>query len=327
MKLKSKSISFAKSAGVATPEQLEQINKYAIADLREDDVYIQKFLTCHNQPDRDGDRMDDGLLDDIARTCLGKSLMFDHANYDPNQVGTVFAAEVVEMTAAEFATLTGEGNYSGKVKVVYMWVYLLKETDSETIAKLKGGVYRHVSVQFTISDMDKVDGMYVLKGPGECWELSIVFLGAQNGATTQKKAKNDEDNPEPTGGEDMKIYAKLKSLFSRTDDVTEDNVETVVADEFGKLKTAAEIGEKYKFATVKKYVELKVKVGDIKAEDTAKVEALRKSAGSFDLDFLELENEALEARVKEKFPAQGQINPGDPEKKGAGAEDDDLPIN
>jgi len=103
------------------------------------------------------------------------------------------------MTPEQFKMLTGEEPRlpEGKttVKVVWAWMYMLNnQHNDETIQNIDAGIYRHVSIGFRASDLVAIKGQYdqilywEYVAPGEALEGSLVWLGAQPGATSQKAA-------------------------------------------------------------------------------------------------------------------------------------------
>jgi hypothetical protein len=106
------------------------------------------------------------------------------------------------MTTDQFKALTGEEarlpEGMQKVKVLWGWVYMLKaQFNEEMTANIDAGIYRHASIGFKAADITPIKGQYdnilyyEYVPPGEALEGSIVWLGAQPGATAQKGAIRD----------------------------------------------------------------------------------------------------------------------------------------
>ena len=61
-----------------TKEELDQINRFSKAELREDQVYTFSVRLCDNEVDRDFERFGTEDLDRLGELFLGKSGIFDH---------------------------------------------------------------------------------------------------------------------------------------------------------------------------------------------------------------------------------------------------------
>jgi hypothetical protein len=180
-----------------TPDMLDIINsKYAQETLAAGDIYVQKELLAHNGIDRDRERFPEDLLDDYARTLPGKSFLEVH-DRSRLPIGLYFDAKTEEISKEQFKEITGEEirlpDEIDKAKVIFAWIYTLrKEWNQKLIDNLSGGIYRHRSIGFTATDFKAVKGefdqvlYFEYVAPGEAREGSIVYLGAQQGATSQK---------------------------------------------------------------------------------------------------------------------------------------------
>jgi hypothetical protein len=179
-----------------TPEILAKINKYSLRPLSAEEVFVRRYLMAHNAVDRDNERFPEALLDDFANTLPGKSLLNGHNRLEL-PLGLYFDASTEEMTPEQFKALTGEDpnlpDNVQMVKVLWGWVYMLKADFTEALAaNIDAGIYRHASIGFRASDTIPVKGafnnvlFYEYVSPGEALEGSIVWLGAQQGATAQK---------------------------------------------------------------------------------------------------------------------------------------------
>lgn len=345
-----------------TPEILAVINTFALTPLTAEKAYIRKFLLAHNCVDRDRERFPEALLDDFASTLPGKGFLVGHERKSPGK-GLFFQAITEEMTPEQFKALTGEDPRLGEgitmVKVLWAWMYMLNNTyNEETTSNIDAGIYRHVSIGFSASDLISVKGQYdqilywEYVAPGEALEGSLVWLGAQPGATAQKQAgesdeDHDIDNDKTQGGNTMewkKLLALFKKIFkgkSFGEETFEDDVKTALdehitaerkaaADEAVKplkekilvleteqagLKPLAEEGKAYRADLCEKYASAKQKLGDIddKPESLVKTKEI---AGGFGIDFLKAELDVLGKRVEEKFPAESELGTDeDPDKK------------
>lgn len=349
-----KSFAFTAIKGVKiTPDILAKINTFAIKELTADDVYVRKHLLAHNGIDRDVERFSEPLLEDYARTLPGKSFLEVHNTYNL-PIGLFFDARTEGMTPEEFKSLTGEEinlpEGIDSARVILSWLYTLKaEFNDKLIANLDAGIYRHISIGFTATDRIPIRGegdkilYYEYISPGEAREGSIVYLGAQQGATSLKKTPeiNNINNLKPEGGkekmEELKKFLEKMSKQFKTH-FTEDNVidevkilvetaatkaDTVMAErdktikdqgikitdlekKVTELTPLASDGKAYRSELVDDCIKMKAKLGDTteKEEDQ---KSIRETVEKFDIDYLKKENEILVKRVEEKFDDKGQL--------------------
>lgn len=320
-----------------TDEQLAKINQYALSSITADDIYARKYLIAHNMVDRDRERFSEALLDDFVSTFPGKSYLFAHDRGQYLPLGLIFDAFSETMTPEQFAELTGEDARMPEgidtVKVVWAWFYIARTASAEDIIQnIEAGIYRHGSIGFAAADLAPVKGEYdqilfwEYKAPGEAREASLVWLGAQQGATTQKAAADEEtpEEPKPTNKGDMSMKT-LKILLGKLlgksfgDDTTEEQlaqaVEAVIVEkekqiadlqaEKSELTEMADVGQKYRKQLTDEYVRMKTALGECEETETAAKE-LTKFAAELPMGFVEGEVAALEKRMAEKFPATHQ---------------------
>ncbi len=343
-------LSVGKTAGgdadgaAITDEQLAKINRYALSPLSADDVYARKYLIAHNLVDRDRERFSEALLDDFATTFPGKSYLIAHDRWgDHMPLGLVFDAHTEELSPDQFTSMTGEaaklppGRES--VKAVWAWFYIPRSAGSDDIIRnIEAGVYRHGSIGFAAADLAPVKGEYdeiqyhEYQSPGEAREASLVWLGAQQGATTQKAAGNGgepppagaDGNPNNQGETPMKLLKSLLSgLLGQTlpeaadEQALFDAVKGAMAAKDQKITDLeaqvaanaplAEDGKSYRKHLVDEFVRMKTALGECEADDAAG----KKMAGYVDglpLDFLKKEVGGLSARMAEKFPDTGSLS-------------------
>ena len=231
-----------------TDSDLDFINKnFATSALRKEDITIFKWKLAHNSIDRDNERFTEDYLKCFVEpfpsesSIIGKSFLKDHDKYDTSILGLVYDA-----------TLTNEG---GKLWLTTK-TYHLNSTDAETIAKMKAGIYRHVSIGFWGGSIEPVktsngEVQYwewkVMSGKRkpEALEQSLVYLGAQPGATSIKGVKFSPDNGEfPVmsqesltikGIKDMRLFVESAKLgISKKVEVNPSNPEQVTPAEIEK---------------------------------------------------------------------------------------------
>lgn len=344
MKNFNKQLSVKAVAGVsATPEMLAKINGFALEPLAAEQVYVRKFIMAHNAIDRDGERFSEQILDFFAETFPGKSFLFAHDRRSL-PFGLWFDATTEEMTPEQFKILTREApqlpDGVATVKVLWTWAYMLKEEFNAPIIKnIDAGIHRHVSIGFNAVDLiavkKEINGptlYWEYVPPGEALEGSLVWLGAQPGATAQKALKDQETHTEKELPMKM-LIALLTGLGIKalTDTATEDQIAAgikALVDEknarITELEPLAADGKAYREEMVKGYVAAKAKLGEV-AETPEAQDRLKAVAAGYPLDFLKSELKHLETRVTEKFPDQGQLDAEDPNaKRGKAADDNPL---
>lgn len=199
-----------KGAGDASAEQLAGINSYALKDMQADEVYVRTMYLAHNGIDRDKEVMDDALLRDFERTLPGKGLFIKHPmSYDGDSgpgEGRFFAARVLEMGFDEAREKLREPGMqwpasAEKALVLESSFYAARTDDNKSLlTKIDAGVAGDVSIGFNHAERAPItDGndnhiATRLHAPGEAYEGSLVWLGAQPGARIHKSAKPQEEN-------------------------------------------------------------------------------------------------------------------------------------
>lgn len=320
----------AVSGAEITAAMLATINGYALKELTADEVYVRKCLLAHNAIDRDNERFPESLLDNFASTLPGKSLLFGHDRRSYFPLGLFFDASTEVMTADQFKQLTGEEARLPEgvtsVKVLWGWFYIVKTGSAEDmIANIEAGIYRHVSIGFTAADMNAVKKeangpvlFWEYVGPGEALEGSLVWLGAQPGATAQKALK-DQDNHTQEGHTMKGLIVLLAAMGIKglvetaSEDQVAAGVKALLEEKDAKIKALekdAEVGKAYREDLVTQYVAAKAKLGEVtEREDEQK--QLKAVAAGYPLDFLRSELKHLQARVEAKFPAEHQTTGDD----------------
>lgn len=329
------------SVGIVVDDAvLAKINRFALKELTIEEVFVRKILLAHNGIDRDRERFPEGLLDDFARTLPGKSVLYFHNKGSFLPLGLFFDTLTETMAIEQFKTLTGDDprlpDGLTQVKVLWAWYYVVKTPDIEsTLANIEGGVYRHWSLGFGAADLipirKDVNGpvaYWEYMAPGEAYEGSLVWLGAQQGATSQKSAGKDKEPDHNQEGE--KSMKKILVLFGAllggkvfAEDTTDETLAAAVkaaldakdAEIDTLKKKAAELeplaadGKSYRDSLAADYARLKALMGECEETPEAK-EKMVGFAKSFGIDFIKTEVKHLQARVDAKFP-DGQQLAGD----------------
>lgn len=179
-------------------QALEQINKFAIQPLGEEDVFIFKAVLCDNEVDRDGEAFSAKALEKLAELFVGKTVISDHLASSQNQCARIYATEVVK---TESHTRTGE-EYTRLVAYCYM-VRTLGNAD--LIAEIGAGIKKEVSVSCSIASVQcsvcgeercsHANGKQyggklcysILTEPTDAYEVSFVAVPAQPAAGVTKR--------------------------------------------------------------------------------------------------------------------------------------------
>lgn len=178
-----------------TSVQLATINQFANRVHVADELLVGQMRLANNCIDRDRERFSEEILQNFADTVVRKTLLLDHdCNVNRSAIGKFFAVEVERMPLQQAIAETGEALQlaPGMSEVLFLspWFYIPKKGVSEQdLARLESGVYDFVSIGFSaerlvpITDGQGTTLFHEYQGRGYCREGSIVYLGAQPGAT------------------------------------------------------------------------------------------------------------------------------------------------
>jgi hypothetical protein len=212
-----------------TADDMKKINRYTLAPVSAEDVFVFKAVIADNeQDDRNYMPFDLKALQDLYKLYPGKTMLKDHSRRADNQIARVFDTELVQN--ANKTTELGELHTELHAKI-----YMLKtESNKDLIAEILGGIKKEVStsatptkmicnicgtdnmekycrhypgVNYTIEDGSakgtKKRCKMLLSGAKEAYELSFVAVPAQPRAGTHKSvgftkpvAETPEENPE-----------------------------------------------------------------------------------------------------------------------------------
>jgi hypothetical protein len=313
-----------------TPELLQQINTFTIEPVTADQVFVFKTMMAHNGIDRDNERFSEELLEDFASTFVGKSFLFGHKRDVPGK-GIFYSAYTEVMTAEQFRLLTGEAiilpSSINKATTLWAYAYLLNNAhNDELIANIKAGIYRFVSIGFNAADLNVqnvVPRYWEYSAPGEALEGSLVWLGAQQGATTQKQHDFDKDIKM-----DLKAFGEILGK-----EVTAETVVDVVKQKLTEkdrliaaLEKSAADGKIYRKGMIDEYVSLRAKLKEV-GNTPEEQGSLRKMAESYTVDFLSFEIKLLKERVEKTYPASGQVKGAAFESRDGGTDNPLIPKN
>lgn len=212
MEIRSKEYAVRAEAAEPAPEDLQLINeRFALAPLQPEEIYVRRLALCNDRYDRTGERFPPYYLERFAATLPGKPLL---AHHDRRQfpLGRFFRAEVTQ----EPEPPAGEKHTGLPARTTWLYcrVYLVRTPGNEEIRRqIDAGIYSHVSIGFRWADLtcdlcgksyfrsdcphvigQEYDGRPCTATYGgdparvEAVEASLVYLGAQYGAVITKSS-------------------------------------------------------------------------------------------------------------------------------------------
>ena len=186
------------ASGRPDEQQLAGINRQTKSPLSAEEVYVFAVRLCDDQPDRDNERFSRQALEQLAPMFVGKTGILDHAWSAENQMGRIFATEVVR---------------DGSISWLKAWVYMLRsEKTQSVIREIEGGIKKEVSVGCAMGrticsvcgqdygtcshEKGQVYGQElctaVLCEPVDAYEFSFVAVPAQRSAGVVKAAREGD---------------------------------------------------------------------------------------------------------------------------------------
>lgn len=186
-----------------SPNDMAQINKYALSPLSPEDIFAFKVSMAANEIDRDFEMFPRHTLSKLASLFVGKTVVKDHEHKSDNQIARIYATELVEGQPTRM-TKAGEV-FTELIAKCYM---VKTSTNADLIAEIRAGIRKEVSLGCRIGkavcsvcDTDNVktycvhfpgkeyDGescYFSLEQPQDAYELSFVAIPAQQHAGTVK---------------------------------------------------------------------------------------------------------------------------------------------
>lgn len=192
-----------KAAGEATPEQLAAIRAYTLRDFTPAELMVRTFALAHNGIDRDKECLDETLLADFARTIVGKGCYIVHpsswrSDGGPAE-GRVFGARLETMSFDDARKLLREPSLTfppdrTQATLLFTDVFFARtDENGALLTKMDAGIAGDVSIAFSatgpvpMKDNEGRDlSAHRWLSPGEAFEQSLVWLGAQPGARAVK---------------------------------------------------------------------------------------------------------------------------------------------
>ena len=194
----------AQIAGVEIgPNDLAQINRYALSPLAAEDVFAFKVSMAANEIDRDYEVFPRATLSKLASLFVGKTVVKDHDHRSDNQIARIYATDLVEGSHMQ---LTKHGEV---LTELIAKCYMVKtSTNADLIAEIQAGIRKEVSLgcrigkaTCSICDTDNTKTYcthfpgkqykgetcyFALEDPQDAYELSFVAIPAQQHAGTVK---------------------------------------------------------------------------------------------------------------------------------------------
>lgn len=200
----------------ADPERdIGLINKYAVKELKPEEVYCFTARLCDNNVDRDTERFTDKALDKLAPMFLGKTGLFDHYRSAEKMVARIYRTEVAETG--------GQTDLGDRERALIASAYILRtDANKSLIDAIEGGIVKEISVGFSAGPCtcsicgekqkinwntwryqcenghikgDTYDGKLCvgeISDPREAYEFSFVAVPAQREAGVIKSAGDME---------------------------------------------------------------------------------------------------------------------------------------
>ncbi|WP_130618001.1 hypothetical protein [Dyella amyloliquefaciens] len=337
-----------KAALAADDAALAKIRQYTLRDFTPDELQLREYVLAHNCIDRDNECFDEALLDNFATTLLGKGVYVTHptswrSDGGPAE-GKVFDTRTEMMSLADARALLNEPNLQlppdrTQVKVLYASAYYARTEDNASLLiKQDAGIAGDVSIGFTapspqpIYDNDNRQLTAVRwPAPGQALEMSLVWLGAQQGARAVKNARH-QSNPEHTMELTKEQIDALKEKAANNEKaaISLAALKTALGDNATLLDDPASLarlvtdGKSYKASLVDDIVGMERQL-KITGDDEPSVSASKEFLSAMPVDRLVAMQKGLEARL----PTNHGIKGANPNPPPAGSQEApaDSPIN
>lgn len=223
--------------GEATEADLRKINKYTLAPLTSEDVFVFKTVIGDNETDdRNGEPFNLKALEDMKRLYPGKTVIKDHWRAADNQVARIYDTELITEDKQ-----TGAGEPF--TKIVAKSYMVRTASNADLIKEIQAGIKKEVSTgvrpkrlicnicgadnmktycpHWPGREYDKEAGkttcLLTIDGVKEAYELSLVAVPAQPRAGTIKHYGPKPPAEEPkvsepeTDTKDSEISIRLKA--------------------------------------------------------------------------------------------------------------------
>ena len=178
-----------------TDKEMRLINKISKRELNADEVYTFSVAAADDQIDRDMERFSVKALEKLSELFVGTPIIFDHDPKAGSQSARVYAAHTEKK--------------DGVTRLICQ-AYMLKENNSELIAKIEGGILKAVSVGCAVGkrvcsvcgkeygqcrhlkgrDYGNGTCHFILDEATDAYEISFVAVPAQRNAGVIKCQKS-----------------------------------------------------------------------------------------------------------------------------------------
>lgn len=124
----------------ASSEDMGKINKFALVELKPEDVFIFPVKLCDNNIDRDDDKFTTHFLEQVADKSVGLTGLLDHQWISENQKSRIYDAKFIRSD-------TDKNNLGEPLEYVLAKAYTTVDNE-EYINKIKSGLFKEVSIGF-----------------------------------------------------------------------------------------------------------------------------------------------------------------------------------
>ena len=263
-------------SGAPREKEIDEINKFTVKPLSEEDVYVFSITLCDNEIDRDFERFDIEALKSLAELFIGKTGIFDHNLMSKDQTARIFSCKVE--TDQNKKTSFGEP-YSRLTARAYM---PRTEKNKALIEEIDAGIKKETSVGCAIGksicsicnkDTRKESCCHIkgktyggklchriLTEPKDAYEWSFVAVPAQKAAGVTKSFKCD-------------IKKTVKRLCDCPDDIilSKDEAKEIYS-YIDKLSKLAKQGEAYRTELICDVIRMgAIALPEMKGESLSKI--------------------------------------------------------
>lgn len=317
-----------KAALAADDAALAKIRQYTLRDFTPDELQLREYVLAHNCIDRDNECFDEALLDNFATTLLGKGVYITHptswrSDGGPAE-GKVFDTRTEMMSLEQARILLNEPALQlppdrTQVKVLFASAYYARTDDNASLLiKQDAGIAGDVSIGFSAPSPQPIydnNGLQLTAvrwpAPGQALEMSLVWLGAQQGARAVKNAKTPSD-PERTMELTKEQIEELKAKAANNEKAASSlaALKAALGDNATLLDNPASLarlvidGKSYKASLVDDIVGMERQL-KITGDDAKDVDASKTFLGEMTVERLVAMQKGLEARLPTKHGIKG----------------------
>lgn len=333
-----------KAAQAVDDATLALINQFTLRPFTADELQVREYVLAHNCIDRDNECFHEDLLEDFMRTLVDKGVHIIHptsyrGSGGPAE-GKVFATSTETMSLDEGRTLMRDPTLQlppdrSMVMVMRAKAYFARtDENGALLLKQDAGIAGDVSVGFTAAGtvpIKDAQGNELTArrwvGPGSADEMSLVWLGAQQGARAVKAAKTPtEPEPKPerkTMDLTNEQIAELQSKASGGEKATSTlaaiktalGADAPLLDNPAQLKAHVDEAKAYKAALIDDIVATERQL-KITGDTDEAVRDAKAFLAELPVERLKAMQKGLEARL----PPQAQIKGAQPTGSGPGSE-------